>query len=165
MLLDAWLERAGGEALATGWRCTGFAQDERGVSVAFDDPRSGTARPPQQADIVVACDGLHSAIRKQLHPGEGRAALQRRQHVARRLALETDPRRRDDDPRRLAQPGKMVIYPIRDNIDGSGTQLVNWVAEIETATTASATGPGPAGSPTSSAPSRIGTSTGSTCRR
>ena len=29
--------------------------------------------------------------------------------------------------------GKMVIYPIRDDIDGAGTQLVNWVAEIQTA--------------------------------
>jgi 2-polyprenyl-6-methoxyphenol hydroxylase-like FAD-dependent oxidoreductase len=28
--------------------------------------------------------------------------------------------------------GKMVIYPIRDNVDGAGNQLVNWVAEIET---------------------------------
>jgi 2-polyprenyl-6-methoxyphenol hydroxylase-like FAD-dependent oxidoreductase len=26
--------------------------------------------------------------------------------------------------------GKMVIYPIADNIDGQGTQLINWVAEI-----------------------------------
>lgn len=28
--------------------------------------------------------------------------------------------------------GKMVIYPIRDNVDGQGNQLINWVAEIET---------------------------------
>ena len=28
--------------------------------------------------------------------------------------------------------GKMVIYPIRDNVDGRGRQLVNWVAELET---------------------------------
>ncbi len=28
--------------------------------------------------------------------------------------------------------GKMVIYPIRERIDGEGRQLVNWVAEIET---------------------------------
>ena len=27
--------------------------------------------------------------------------------------------------------GKMVIYPVRDDIDGHGTQLVNWVAEVE----------------------------------
>jgi 2-polyprenyl-6-methoxyphenol hydroxylase-like FAD-dependent oxidoreductase len=26
----------------------------------------------------------------------------------------------------------MVIYPVRDNIDGDGNQLVNWVAEVET---------------------------------
>jgi 2-polyprenyl-6-methoxyphenol hydroxylase-like FAD-dependent oxidoreductase len=26
--------------------------------------------------------------------------------------------------------GKMVIYPIADNVDGQGNQLVNWVAEI-----------------------------------
>ena len=30
--------------------------------------------------------------------------------------------------------GKMVIYPIRDNVDDDGRQLVNWVAEIETPT-------------------------------
>jgi 2-polyprenyl-6-methoxyphenol hydroxylase-like FAD-dependent oxidoreductase len=28
--------------------------------------------------------------------------------------------------------GKMVIYPIRNNVDGEGRQLVNWVAELET---------------------------------
>ncbi len=28
--------------------------------------------------------------------------------------------------------GKMVIYPIRDNVDDAGSQLINWVAEIET---------------------------------
>jgi hypothetical protein len=27
--------------------------------------------------------------------------------------------------------GKMVIYPIADNVDGQGHQLINWVAEIE----------------------------------
>ena len=28
--------------------------------------------------------------------------------------------------------GKMVIYPIRDRVDGGGRQLVNWLAEIAT---------------------------------
>ena len=27
--------------------------------------------------------------------------------------------------------GKMVIYPIRNDVDGHGRQLVNWVAELE----------------------------------
>jgi 2-polyprenyl-6-methoxyphenol hydroxylase-like FAD-dependent oxidoreductase len=29
-------------------------------------------------------------------------------------------------------PGKLVAYPIRDNVDGRGRQLVNWLAEIRT---------------------------------
>ena len=37
--------------------------------------------------------------------------------------------------------GKMAIYPIRNDIDGRGRQLVNWVAELETPTPgAAATG-------------------------
>jgi len=28
--------------------------------------------------------------------------------------------------------GKMVIYPIANDVDGQGRQLVNWVAELET---------------------------------
>ncbi|MBC7436207.1 MAG: FAD-dependent monooxygenase, partial [Bdellovibrionales bacterium] len=27
--------------------------------------------------------------------------------------------------------GKMVIYPIKDNVDANGNQLINWVAEIQ----------------------------------
>ena len=27
--------------------------------------------------------------------------------------------------------GKIVIYPIVDNIDGEGNQLINWMAEIQ----------------------------------
>ena len=30
------------------------------------------------------------------------------------------------------KPAKLVIYPIRDAIDSSGRQLINWVVEIET---------------------------------
>jgi 2-polyprenyl-6-methoxyphenol hydroxylase-like FAD-dependent oxidoreductase len=134
VLLDAWIERAGDAALTTGWRCTGFTQDEHGVSVAFDDPRSGAALAPQRTDVVIACDGLHSAIRKQLHPGEGAPrysgvnmwrGVTRWQPI---LGGATMIRAG------WLSHGKMVIYPIRDDIDSAGTQLVNWVAEIETAT-------------------------------
>ena len=31
--------------------------------------------------------------------------------------------------------GKIVVYPIVDDIDGSGDQLINWIAEIETDST------------------------------
>ena len=132
VLLGAWLERAGSDAVATGWRCTGFTQDERGATAAFDDPRNGQDRPAQRADVVIACDGLHSAIRKQLHPAEGAprySGVNMWRGVTRWkpiLGGATMVRAG------WLSHGKMVIYPIRDDIDGAGTQLVNWVAEIET---------------------------------
>ncbi len=131
VLLDAFVERAGAAQLQTGWRCTGFTQDADGVSVGFVDP-DGSALPAQRADVVVACDGLHSTIRKQLHPGEGEprySGINMWRGVTRWkpfLSGATMVRAG------WLTHGKMVIYPIRDDIDGAGTQLVNWVAEIET---------------------------------
>ena len=133
VLLDAVLDRAGAPAVVTGWRCSGFAQDGDGVTVAFEDPRSGAALPAQRADVLIACDGLHSAIRRQLHPGEGeprysgvnmwRGVTRWKPFLSGATMVRAG----------WLSHGKMVIYPIRDDIDGSGTQLVNWVAEIETA--------------------------------
>ena len=31
------------------------------------------------------------------------------------------------------ETGKLITYPIRDNIDGQGTQLINWVIEVSRA--------------------------------
>jgi 2-polyprenyl-6-methoxyphenol hydroxylase-like FAD-dependent oxidoreductase len=132
VLLDAWLERAGGGALRTGWRCTGFEQDARGVTVAFDDPQTGAAHAPQRAEVVIACDGLHSAIRKQLHPAEG---LPRYSGVNMWRGVTRWPPILSGATMVRAgwlSHGKMVIYPIRNDVDGAGTQLVNWVAELET---------------------------------
>jgi hypothetical protein len=63
----------------------------------------------------------------------GRAGgLHRHQHLARRTR-----RKQILDGRTYLRigsikTGKIVVYPIVDNIDGSGDQLINWVAEIET---------------------------------
>ncbi|MGH8797998.1 MAG: flavin-dependent oxidoreductase [Caldimonas sp.] len=133
VLLDAFVERAGAAQLATGWRCTGFEQDESGATVAFADARSGAALPAQRADVVIACDGLHSAIRKRLHPHEGEprySGINMWRGVTRCkpfLGGATMVRAG------WFSHGKMVIYPIRDDVDGAGTQLVNWVAELQTA--------------------------------
>ena len=82
---------------------------------------------------MIACDGLHSAIRKQLHPAEGeprysgvnmwRGVTRSKPFLGGATMVRAG----------WLSHGKMVIYPIRDDIDGAGTQLVNWVAEIETA--------------------------------
>ena len=130
VLLAAARERLGAERVMLGWRCTGFTQDEGSVTVAFDDVTSGAKLEPQTGAAAIACEGLHSVIRKQLHPSEGEPRysgvnMWRGVTVMKPILSGAAMVRAG-----WLTHGKMVIYPIRNHADG--TQLMNWVAEIET---------------------------------
>jgi 2-polyprenyl-6-methoxyphenol hydroxylase-like FAD-dependent oxidoreductase len=132
VLVDAIAKRQGAECLITGWKCVGVEHNDNGVTARFVDTLSEEVLPPQRGDIVVGCDGIHSAIRKQLHPREGPPLysgvnMWRGTSVCEPILSGASMIRAGW----LAQ-GKMVIYPIRDNFEGHGRQLVNWVAELET---------------------------------
>jgi 2-polyprenyl-6-methoxyphenol hydroxylase-like FAD-dependent oxidoreductase len=88
--------------------------------------------PPQRADVVVGCDGLHSTIRKLLHPQDG-PPLYSGVNMWRGVTV-WPPILSGASMIRAGwlKTGKMVIYPIRENVDSGGRQLVNWVAELET---------------------------------
>jgi 2-polyprenyl-6-methoxyphenol hydroxylase-like FAD-dependent oxidoreductase len=132
VLFDAAVERLGTDRVRCGWTCTGFDQDASGVVAHFDDTRLRTARPDQRADALVACDGLHSVIRKRLHPDEG-APLYSGVNMWRGVSAWTPVLTGATMIRAgWLATGKMVIYPIENDIDGEGRQLVNWVAELET---------------------------------
>ena len=132
VLADAVTQRLGADALRTGWKCTGVEEEGYGACARFVDTATGAPLPEQHGDVVVACDGLHSVVRRQLHPDEG-APLYSGVNMWRGVTRW---------PRILSGAsmiragwlahGKMVIYPIRDDIDGNGRQLVNWVAELAT---------------------------------
>lgn len=132
VLADAFIRRAGRDRLLTGWRALGFSQDAERATVHFDSAETGEKLPPQHGAIVVGCDGIHSVVRKQLYPDEGRPVYSG-YNMWRGVTRW---------PRFLSgasmvragwlTTGKMVIYPIRNDIDREGRQLVNWVAEIET---------------------------------
>ena len=117
--------------LVTGWKCTGFTQDERSATASFVDA-AGHALPPQSGDVVIACDGLHSVIRKKLHPDEGEPRYSGVNMW--RGVTRWKPFLSGASMTRVGWlvPGKMVIYPIRNNVDAEGRQLVNWVAEVTT---------------------------------
>jgi 2-polyprenyl-6-methoxyphenol hydroxylase-like FAD-dependent oxidoreductase len=126
-LLAAVIERLGPDAVATDHRLSDVAQDDAQVTLHFVDG-AGTARPPVKADIVVACDGINSAVRRTFYPDEqvAFAGINTWRGVTRRPPI-LDGR----TYMRLGsiRTGKMVIYPIRNEPDGR--QLINWVAEIE----------------------------------
>jgi 2-polyprenyl-6-methoxyphenol hydroxylase-like FAD-dependent oxidoreductase len=131
VLLAAFVERAGADRVVTGHRCTGFEQDEGGATALFEDPATGRRLPAQRGAAVIACEGIHSAIRKQLFPNEGPprySGLNMWRGVTRwKPFLDGATFVRIG----WHKPAKVLIYPIRDNIDGEGRQLINWVCDIE----------------------------------
>ena len=130
VLHNAVLERLGADRVRTGWTCVGFEQDAGGVIAHFRDAATGVRRTSPRVDALIACDGLHSVIRKVLHPAEG-APLYSGVNMWRGVSTWT-PILTGASMIRAGwlATGKMVIYPIRN--DDDGRQLVNWVAEVET---------------------------------
>lgn len=70
MLLDAVRERLGADAVRTGRRLLGFEETDAAVRVRLLDRESGTVEE-RCVDALVGADGLHSAVRAQLHPNGG----------------------------------------------------------------------------------------------
>jgi 2-polyprenyl-6-methoxyphenol hydroxylase-like FAD-dependent oxidoreductase len=128
-LLRAFQARGG--AVRSGMRCASV-DAERGVAQFVD--AGGAPLAPVSGGVVVACDGIHSAIRHQFFPEEGpprysgvnmwRGVTRMQPFLSGASMVRAG----------WLSHGKMVIYPIRNDIDTEGRQLVNWVAEIETPT-------------------------------
>ena len=124
ILYEAARERLGAENILTDHDCTGVAQDESGVTLQF------RGREPVRADAIIACDGIHSAIRKQFYPDDRiafagintwRGVTRRKPILGGRTYMRVG----------SILTGKIVIYPIVDDVDGEGNQLINWMAEIK----------------------------------
>jgi 2-polyprenyl-6-methoxyphenol hydroxylase-like FAD-dependent oxidoreductase len=131
VLLAAARERLGPERIRTGWTCAGVEQDDEGVTVRFRDA-AGNALPPQRGRAAIACDGIHSVVRKQFFPDEGPprySGVNMWRGTTRWMPFLVGANMVRAG---WLATGKMVIYPIRNATDAEGRQLVNWVAEIET---------------------------------
>jgi 2-polyprenyl-6-methoxyphenol hydroxylase-like FAD-dependent oxidoreductase len=129
VLIDAFVARAGAGRLALDAGCTGYEQNGDSLRLHFEQTSTGAVLPDVAPRCAVGCDGIHSVIRKQLHPNEGDprySGVNMWRGVTRMppiLSGATMVRAGWLDT------GKLVAYPIRDYDDG--TQLQNWVAEIE----------------------------------
>src|SRR3979409_1045015 len=133
VLLEAFRARAGADRLTTHHHCIAVEQDQSGVSVHFSDGPGGTNRTTVRGRLAIACDGINSAIRKQFFPDEGEPRYSGVNMW--RGVTRWKPMLSGASMVRAGwlSHGKMVIYPIRA-AGADGLQLINWVAEIETAT-------------------------------
>jgi len=131
VMFRAALQRLGAGCIHLDHRCVGLQQDEAQVTLSFQDSQ-GRLRPAVDADVVIACDGVNSAVRRQFYPREqpAFAGINTWRGVTVHKPILTG-----KTYLRIGSidTGKMVIYPIADNVDGQGSQLVNWVAEIRSA--------------------------------
>ena len=130
VLLEAVRARLGEDCLHLGWHCEGFSQDAHGVSLKFRDHGFVKGR------AAIACDGIHSVIRRQLYPDEGEprySGVNMWRGVTRWKPILTGATMIRAG---WLKTGKLVHYPIRNDVDvtvdGTKRQLVNWVWEIET---------------------------------
>jgi len=104
--------------------------DDAGATVHLVRPDGSTTT--RRVDGVVGCDGIHSVVRRQSHPDEGPPVYSG--YNMWRGVTVWEPILTGASMIRAGwlATGKLVVYPIRDNVDGAGRQLVNWVVEIET---------------------------------
>jgi len=132
VLLDACRSRIGADRIYAGWKGVRIEQDRDGATAYFRHAVSNEDLPPQRGAVAIGCDGINSAIRKQLYPDEGppiysgvnmwRGVTRWQPFLSGACLTRAG----------WLATGKMVIYPIRNAIDAAGRQLVNWVAELTT---------------------------------
>lgn len=129
-LTAAVRERLGPDAIALGHKCIGVAQDADAAIVRFADASTDVERPPVRGAVAIACDGVHSVARTQLHPAE---AIPRYEGTTQyRGVTRWRPFLSGASMTYFGtyETGKLIIYPIRDDVDAEGRQLVNWVIEV-----------------------------------
>jgi 5-methylphenazine-1-carboxylate 1-monooxygenase len=128
-LWSAAVERLGEAQIVPDHQCVGLEQTERRVTVHFRSTTTGASRGPVQADIAIACDGVNSVVRRQFYPDEElrfvgintwRGVTRARPFLTGRSYVRAGSMR----------SGNIVIYPIADDVDGAGTQLINWTAQV-----------------------------------
>lgn len=128
ILLNAVRQRLGADAVRLGHRLVRFEQDTREVRAYFDCGDTAA-----RGDMLVGCDGIHSAVCRQLHPAAApvrRPGIVMWRGITRRFPLL-------DQQTMLRcgriETGKLVAYPVRDP-DTPDEIVANWVLELRDAT-------------------------------
>ena len=122
-------ERLGAARVLPDHQCVGLEQSDRHVTLHFRSAATGAPRAPVTADLVIACDGVNSTVRRHFYPGDAlcfgginswRGVTRSKPFLTGRSYVRVG----------SVQRGNLVIYPIADDVDGDGRQLINWTAQV-----------------------------------
>lgn len=132
VLSRAFVERIGADRLHLDHRCVAVSQDAGATSATFAVGPDGATATFSGA-VLIGCDGVHSVVRKTLYPDEAPPrfhGINLWRGVTRHAPILTG----SSIIRIGAMRSTIIIYPIRDDVDGEGNQLFNWVAEVDSET-------------------------------
>lgn len=128
ILYRAAMEKLGAGRIHLGHHLTRAEQHGEQVVAQFTDP-TGNPLPEARADLLIAADGIHSAVRRQFFPDEGPPKFSGRllwRAVTRAAPFLTG--------RSMIMAGyqdrKFVCYPISRLAAEQGASLINWIAEL-----------------------------------
>ncbi|GAA6162383.1 flavin-dependent oxidoreductase [Pelagimonas sp. KU-00592-HH] len=127
LLLRSLQEHCGVGVVQMGTAVTGWKDTADGVEITLENRKTGEALGIEKGAVLIAADGINSALRASLYPDEGPAqwggtmmwrgvTKGPRFLTGRSMAMAGEKRR------------KFVIYPIADLPDGGS--LLNWIADL-----------------------------------
>jgi 2-polyprenyl-6-methoxyphenol hydroxylase-like FAD-dependent oxidoreductase len=128
LLYEKLLQRAGAETVKLGSKVTGYRKNADGTVTARIESANG-ATAEVDGTLLIGADGIHSAIRAQMHPAQppihwGGAVMWRGTTWAKPIrtgssfvGLGTHRQR-------------MVFYPISHPDPKTGLAMINWIAEV-----------------------------------
>jgi len=133
LLLRTLRKRVGRDHFRSGLSFAAFEQRGDRVGVRFRDRETG-AEWLDEADILVGADGIHSAVRRQLYPGEGEPRFA--QQILWRAAVDAEPFL---GGRTMIIAGhfhqRIIVYPVGKSAT-PGKLLTNWICQMTVPTAA-----------------------------
>ena len=128
MLYDKAVERIGADAVRLGSRVTGYRKNPDGGVTALIETAGGAASEVCGA-LLIGADGIHSAVRAQMHPAQppihwGGALMWRGTTWAKPI------RSGSSFVGLGTHRHRMVFYPISHPDPKTGLSMINWIAEV-----------------------------------
>ena len=121
ILLDAATERLGKENILTSHHLSGWTETANGVRAEFIDKATGKSAGSHDGALLIAADGIHSAVREKLYPAGRPADLERAHPVARHHRVRRLPLRPHHDHGRPRDPEIRLL----SDFEGGRTPTAN----------------------------------------